>query len=63
MNTKLAALKQYIDKQADDHFIWYKTQLPAEKYLQEEIRRVAWLIEVASVEEIEKETKKYEGRL
>ncbi len=63
MKTKLQMLKQYIDKQADDHFLWFKAQVPTEKYLQEELRRIGWLIEVASAEQIQNEINRYEVRL
>lgn len=63
MKTKLAALKEYIDRQADDHLLWFRPQYNTEKCLQEELRRVGWLIEVASAEQIHEEIKKYEVRL
>ncbi len=63
MKTKLSALKEYIDKQADDHLLWFRAQVPTEKYLQEELRRIGWLIESATIGQIEEEIKNYEVRL
>jgi hypothetical protein len=63
MKTKLTILREYIDKQADDYNLWFRSEKTTEKYLQEELRRVAWLIEDASIEQIHQEIKKYEARL
>lgn len=63
MKTKLSLLKDYIDKQANDHNLWFRATYPVERYLQEELRRIAWMIEDATLEQIIDEIKKYDGRL
>jgi hypothetical protein len=61
--TKLEALKEYIELQANDHGLWFEAEYVSEVYLQQELRRVAWLIEEASVDEIRIEIKKLLERM
>ena len=63
MKSKLDLLKQYIDKQAEDFGLWFEPKYVTECYLQRELRRVAWLIEDANVDEIKSEIEKYKERL
>lgn len=63
MKSKLHLLKQYIDKQAEDFGLWFEPQSVTECYLQQELRRVAWLIEDADEDEVEGEIEKYKERL
>lgn len=63
MNNKLTLLKEYVDRQAQDYFLWFRPVLSTEKYLQEELRRISWLIEDASNEQIQNEIKKFDARI
>lgn len=63
MKTKLTMLKEYVDKQAYDHGIWFEPTSIVEDYLQQEIRRVAWLIEDATVDQIQAAITEYDARL
>lgn len=63
MKNKLTLLKEYVDKQAYDHAIWFDAKYASEAYLQEEIRRVAWMIEGATMEQIQQEINRYDARL
>ena len=63
MKDKLFLLKKYIAKQAEDFGLWFDAQYVTEAYLQQELRRIAWLIEDANVNEIETEIEKYNERL
>ena len=63
MKNKLYLLKKYIDKHAEDFGLWFEPQYITEDYLQRELRRIAWLIEDASVNEIESEIEQYNERL
>ena len=54
MKAKLPLLKKYIDKQADDPHIWFEASFMTEQILQREIRRIAWLIEDATAEQIQR---------
>jgi hypothetical protein len=56
-------LKEYIDKQTDDNGLWFDVTYITEAYLQAELRRLAWMIEDATVEQIQDEINKYEERL
>lgn len=49
---KLACLKKYIEAQALDEGLWFVAETAPEAYLQQELRRVAWLIEEACWEQI-----------
>lgn len=60
---KLDLLQQYIEVQAQDVGLWYKPEYSAEDYLQQELRRVAWLIEEATPDQIENEIEKLRGRI
>lgn len=62
MKSKLSLLKKYIEKQCDDSGLWFNACFISEIYLQQELRRIAWLIEDASAEEIECEINKYDER-
>ena len=46
-----------------DFGLWFEPQYITEDYLQRELRRIAWLIEDASVNEIESEIEQYNERL
>ena len=61
--SKLDLLKEYIDIQAHDDALWFISDSYSENYLQQELRRVAWLIKEASEEQIKKEIENYKGRL
>jgi hypothetical protein len=62
VKSKISLLKRYIEKQSDDPSLWFAACFISEMYLQKELRRIAWLIEEASNEEIELEINKYEER-
>jgi hypothetical protein len=62
MKNKLSLLKKYIKKQAEDSSLWFDSCFLSENYLQLELRRLAWLIEEASVDEVANAVKKYEER-
>lgn len=63
MKNKLALLKKYIELQAEDKGLWFVSERITEDYLQQELRRVAWMIEKATEEEIENEISFYKDRL
>jgi hypothetical protein len=52
VNDKLDKLKKYIKIQAEDKHIWFQAETITEAYLQAELRLLAWLIEEASIEQI-----------
>lgn len=52
MSKKLELLKKYVAVQADDHACWCRSETMHERYLQQELKRVAWLIEQATNDEI-----------
>lgn len=62
MNTKLSMLVEYIEKQADDSKLWFEDAHDTTNYLRQEIRRVAWLIECATVDQVQNEITRYEER-
>ena len=53
--SKLALLKQYIAEQAENEGLWFMAETATEAYLQQELRRVAWLIEEATETQIQVE--------
>lgn len=61
MKNKLTLLKEYIQKQADDDWLWPESETQ-ESYPQQELRRIAWLIESATVEQIQDEINHYDER-
>ncbi len=63
MKSKWAMLKKYLDLQSDDYDLWFDTEYSTESYLQQELRRLAWMIEDATVEQIKDEINKYKERL
>ena len=63
MKNKLALLKEYVEKQSDDDWIWcINCTTIIETYLQEELRRVRWLIESATIEQIQDAIDNYDKR-
>lgn len=60
---KLELLKEYIHAQEMDHGLWWQTETVAEGIMQEELRRVAWLIEEATDEQIQNEIIRKKGEL
>lgn len=60
---KLELLKKYIEFQANDDGLWFKSERIMETYIQEELRRVAFLIEEATEKEIEITLANYKHRL
>lgn len=50
--TKLELLKKYIALQAEDEGLWFIAEYATEGYLQHELRKVAYMIEEASENEI-----------
>ncbi len=55
MTGKLTLLKEYIALQACDEGLWFEAETAPEAYLQQELRRIAWLIEKATTEQIKME--------
>lgn len=55
MTDKLKLLKDYIALQACDEGLWFVPDSIVEGYLQQELRRIAWLIEKATTEQIKME--------
>lgn len=53
--SKLALLKEYISIQAENEGLWFMAETATEAYLQQELRRVAWLIEEATEAQIQAE--------
>lgn len=53
--SKLALLKEYIAIQAESEGLWFEAETAPEAYLQQELRRVAWLIEDATETQIQAE--------
>ena len=53
--SKLALLKAYIAEQAENEGLWFMAETATEAYLQQELRRVAWLIEEATETQIQVE--------
>jgi hypothetical protein len=62
MKNKLSLLKKYVEKQAKDSELWFDSCFFKDNYLQLELRKLAWLIEEASVDEVEDAVKRYEER-
>ena len=62
MKTKIGMLKKYIERQAFDHSLWFDPTGASEAYLQQELRRLAWMIEDASIQQITDEIKAYDKR-
>jgi hypothetical protein len=60
---KESLLKEYVAMQAEDHGLWFDAETAPEAYLQQELRRVAYLIEEATLEEIQEEINRYKGRI
>ena len=60
---KLKLLNEFIALQADDAGLWFDAEYASEAYLQQQLRRVAWLIEEATDEQIKSEIEVYKGRL
>ena len=56
--SKLELLKEYISIQATDEALWFFAETIPESYLQQELRRVAWMIEEANEEQIKEEINK-----
>jgi hypothetical protein len=50
--SKLVLLKEYIAVQAEDQALWFEAEHISEAYLQSELRRVAFLIEEATEDDI-----------
>lgn len=46
-NSTLAAIRNLVDRQAEDEGLWFQADTAAEAYLQEELRRLHELIEVS----------------
>jgi hypothetical protein len=63
MTNKLELLKQYVDIQANDDGVWIIPKTASEDYILQEFRRLVYLIEEASEDEIEEEIEVYRGRL
>ena len=59
MILKLELLKNYIEAQMEDHELWIKCTTPTESYMQQELHKLAWLIEEAGEDEILLEIEKY----
>ena len=55
---KLELLKQYVAAQAECEGLWFIAERATEAFLQQELRRVAWLIEEATDEQIIAEIQK-----
>ena len=62
MSNKLELLKQYAALQAMDDGLWFFSQSASEAYLQQELRRVMWLIEEATEEQIKNDIERYAHR-
>ncbi len=63
MTKKLELLKKYIELQAEDDGLWFRSEKITENYLQQELRKIAWMIEEASIEQIENEISFYKDKL
>ena len=61
--SRLKLLKEFIALQAEDVGLWFDAEYASEAYLQQQLRRVAWLIEEATDEQIKAEIEVYKGRL
>ena len=61
MKNKLILLKEYVQRQADDDWLWPEYPMQ-QTYAQGELKRVAWLIESATQEQIENEIAHYDER-
>lgn len=63
MTTKLKLFKEYISIQAEDEALWFEARHITEAILQKELRKVAFLIEEATEQQIKKEIFLYKARL
>lgn len=55
MKDKMELIKKYIDIQSDDEDIWFRPETINEEILQDELRRLCWMIEEATPRQIEHE--------
>ena len=60
---KLELLEKYCDIQADDKQLWVDVVTEREKYFQQELRRITWLIEDADMDKIIVEIERLKARL
>ncbi len=60
---KLSTLKEYTDLQANDEALWTLPMGAYEAYLKQELRTLVYLIEDATIEQIDEEIKKLHERL
>ena len=60
---KLDVLKKYLDIQACDEGLWFISETVTEEYLQNALRRIVWMIEEASVEDIKSAIDDYKNKL
>ncbi len=60
MKDKLALLQSYIDIQATDNNVWLT---PTVNYLQAEMRKLVWLIEDGTLDDIREAIIKYKFRV
>lgn len=61
MKNKLALLKEYVGIQANDLDFWYVPENATERFFQKELRRLTWLIEDATCEQIQSAINNYHG--
>lgn len=61
--SKLDLLKQYVEIQACDDGLWFEAETAPEGYLQQELRRIAYLIEEANEAQIQKEIENLKSRI
>jgi hypothetical protein len=62
-NKKLEALKEYIRIQDADEGLWFEPVIATECYLQQELRRIAFMVLRADRGQIEKEIEYLLGRM
>ncbi|HEY2811804.1 MAG TPA: hypothetical protein VGJ00_10510 [Rhabdochlamydiaceae bacterium] len=62
MKTKIGMLKKYVERQAFDHGLWQDHDEVSKAYLQQELRRITWMIEDATIQQITDEIKRYDVR-
>lgn len=48
-------LRQYTEVQANDDGLWFDATHASEAYLQQELRRLVWMIEEADIEQLKEE--------
>jgi hypothetical protein len=49
---KIELLQKHSNKLADDERLWFRAQTITEAYLQARLRKICWMIEEASIDEI-----------